>query len=159
MSGERSVVQPVRDSWGSRDLTTFGAKLREERLARGLSQAALGQGRFSASYISHLERGTRNPTEEALSFLAEQLGVTYHTLLDDGEEATPDEIAQTVAQILLEDSLVRHEYSEEVAVKAGLACASLHQVLRARRSTHGEPWSSCSRMPDQKKNSLNGSMS
>ncbi len=123
ISGQSSVMRLPQSRWGSGALTTFGAKLREARLARGLSQTALGRGRFSGSYISHLERDTRKPSEETLAFLSEQLGVNPHALLADEEEPTPEEIAQTVAQTLLESSLIRHEYREELVTRAGLASA------------------------------------
>jgi|SRR5918992_141041 transcriptional regulator with XRE-family HTH domain len=53
----------------------FGQKLRAMRVASGLSQAELaGQG-MSAGYLSRLESGARPPTERAVTYLADRLGV------------------------------------------------------------------------------------
>jgi transcriptional regulator with XRE-family HTH domain len=53
----------------------FGRRLRRLRLERGLSQASLvGEG-MSTGYLSRLESGERRPTERAVAYLAERLGV------------------------------------------------------------------------------------
>ncbi|MGW5178952.1 helix-turn-helix domain-containing protein [Streptomyces sp. NPDC004082] len=53
----------------------FGRRLRGLRVARGLSQTALvGEG-MSTGYLSRLESGARQPTERAVAFLAERLGL------------------------------------------------------------------------------------
>ena len=52
-----------------------GARLRELRLAAGLTQTALAGTRFSKEYVSQIERGKTRPTEETIAWLAERLGV------------------------------------------------------------------------------------
>ena len=47
---------------------TFGHRLKELRQARGLNQAEVGFGRYSASYVSLLERGLRKPNPEVVRF-------------------------------------------------------------------------------------------
>lgn len=54
----------------------FGQLLRQSRRNRKMSQAELGAGRYSGSYISHLESGRRTPTTEVIDFLARRLGVS-----------------------------------------------------------------------------------
>jgi transcriptional regulator with XRE-family HTH domain len=54
----------------------FGRRLRELRVARGLSQAELVGTDLSAAYLSRLESGARPPTERVLSLLCARLGVT-----------------------------------------------------------------------------------
>lgn len=54
----------------------FGQLLRESRRRQKMSQVELGGGRYSGSYISHLESGRRNPTPEVVAFLARRLGVS-----------------------------------------------------------------------------------
>ena len=62
----------------------LGKKVRQLRTAAGLSQEELA---FSAgmkrSYLSDLERGTRNPTVRALGRIAAALDVSPAQLLDD----------------------------------------------------------------------------
>ena len=60
----------------------LGRNVRELRVARGLSQEALaGDADMKRSYLSDLERGTRNPSVRALGRLAEALGVAPADLL------------------------------------------------------------------------------
>jgi len=50
----------------------LGQNIRRERKARGLSQESLAlEAGMKRSYISDLERGTRNPTVRALGRIAE----------------------------------------------------------------------------------------
>jgi transcriptional regulator with XRE-family HTH domain len=68
----------------------FGRRLRRLRLARGLSQASLvGQG-MSTGYLSRLESGERPPTERAVTYLAQRLGVDPSALTGpaDGRSLT-----------------------------------------------------------------------
>lgn len=60
---------------------TFGSRLRERRLARGLSQGALAGGELSMSYVSLLESGKREPTRRVAEVLAERLGIDADLLL------------------------------------------------------------------------------
>ncbi|WLQ38510.1 helix-turn-helix domain-containing protein (plasmid) [Streptomyces castrisilvae] len=53
----------------------FGSRLKKIRLARGLSQTALAGEGMSTGYLSRLESGGRQPTERAVAYLAERLGL------------------------------------------------------------------------------------
>ncbi len=66
-------------------MTTLGDRVREARLAAGLSQTALAGTAFSPSYISLIEAGHREPTDAALGVLAERLGTTLE-FLKHGED-------------------------------------------------------------------------
>lgn len=60
----------------------LGRNVRSARLARGLSQEQLAfEAEMKRSYLSDLERGTRNPSVRALGRLAEALGVEPPELL------------------------------------------------------------------------------
>jgi transcriptional regulator with XRE-family HTH domain len=60
----------------------FGWNVREAREARGLTQEDLeGMTGLRRSYISDLERGTRNPSIRALQRIATALGVPPSELL------------------------------------------------------------------------------
>ena len=61
-----------------------GRNVRALRRDAGVTQEELGfQAGFERSYISDLERGTRNPTIRALEKLASALGVPAKRLLED----------------------------------------------------------------------------
>ncbi|WP_079191816.1 helix-turn-helix domain-containing protein [Streptomyces sp. CB00455] len=53
----------------------FGHRLRKLRTARGLSQTALAGEGMSTGYLSRLESGARQPTERAVGYLADRLGL------------------------------------------------------------------------------------
>ncbi|MDI5973364.1 helix-turn-helix transcriptional regulator [Streptomyces sp. SL13] len=53
----------------------FGARLKQLRVERGLSQGALAGDGMSAGYLSRLERGQRQPTPRAVAHLTARLGV------------------------------------------------------------------------------------
>ena len=55
--------------------SSFGDRLKQERLSRNLTQAELGGELYSASYISLLENAHREPTTEIIKQLAEQLAI------------------------------------------------------------------------------------
>jgi transcriptional regulator with XRE-family HTH domain len=60
----------------------LGRNVREYRKQRGLSQEQLALDTdMKRSYVSDLERGTRNPSLRAIARLAEALGVEPATLL------------------------------------------------------------------------------
>ncbi|NGO74450.1 helix-turn-helix transcriptional regulator [Streptomyces sp. YC504] len=53
----------------------FGQRLKKMRAAQGLSQTALAGDGMSTGYLSRLESGARQPTDRAVAYLAERLGV------------------------------------------------------------------------------------
>ena len=68
----------------------LGRNVRAARLARGLSQEQLAfEAEMKRSYLSDLERGTRNPSVRALGRLAKALGVEPADLLIDQAAEIP----------------------------------------------------------------------
>lgn len=60
----------------------LGLNVRDLRRQQQLSQEELAhRAEMDRSYISDLERGTRNPSVKALGRIAEALGVSPHVLL------------------------------------------------------------------------------
>jgi transcriptional regulator with XRE-family HTH domain len=62
--------------------TAVGARIRSLRIERGLSQAQVAEGMLSASYVSLVESGRRQPASSALGHIAERLGVDTGFLRD-----------------------------------------------------------------------------
>jgi tetratricopeptide (TPR) repeat protein len=62
-------VAPPRVSPG------LGTRLRQLRVAAGLTQSELAGDRFSKEYVSQIERGKTRPTRETIEWLAHRLGV------------------------------------------------------------------------------------
>lgn len=68
---------------------TFGRNVRDLREARGLTQEDLeGMTGIRRSYISDMERGTRNPSVRALGRIATALAVEPADLLRLPQDAT-----------------------------------------------------------------------
>src|SRR5689334_22746405 len=61
--------------------TSLGQRLRQARLARGLSQEALASPEFTKGYISALERGAIQPSLRALEVLARRLDLPATSLI------------------------------------------------------------------------------
>src|SRR5215216_3688595 len=53
----------------------LGERLRQLRVAAGLTQTELAGDRFSKEYVSQIERGKTRPTGETIDWLAGRLGV------------------------------------------------------------------------------------
>lgn len=60
----------------------LGVNVRHHRKLKGMSQEQLAlEAGMERSYVSDLERGTRNPSVRALGRLADALGIQPHMLL------------------------------------------------------------------------------
>ena len=66
-------------------MSLVGKRVRERREALGLSQRGLASPGVSYAYISRIEAGTRQPSENALRALAEKVDTTAH-YLESGSE-------------------------------------------------------------------------
>src|SRR5918999_1367745 len=60
-----------------------GGRIREARVRAGLTQAEVARGRYTAAYISALERGLAKPSMAALTFISERLGVAVRDLVSE----------------------------------------------------------------------------
>jgi tetratricopeptide (TPR) repeat protein len=79
-----AVIMPhmTRTTATARERTTaaqaglrLGERLRQLRVAGGLTQTELAGDRFSKEYVSQIERGKTRPTRETIDWLADRLGV------------------------------------------------------------------------------------
>ncbi|MGW7006773.1 helix-turn-helix domain-containing protein [Streptomyces sp. NPDC054933] len=61
-------------------LAGIGQRVLRLRTERGLTQRALAEPEYTAAYISTLESGKVRPSETALRYLADRLGVTFEEL-------------------------------------------------------------------------------
>lgn len=74
-----------------------GDRIRAARTRAGLTQAALAKGRYTAAYISALERGLAKPSMASLTFLSERLGVAVSDLVAEERPA----VSRLEADLLL----------------------------------------------------------
>src|SRR5213082_737865 len=91
----------------------LGERLRQLRVAAGLTQTDLAGDRFSKEYISQIERGKTRPTSETIEWLALRLGVDAG-FLQSGVSA--DERAKAEAILARADSLAQdHQFAEAIS--------------------------------------------
>ena len=112
----------------------LGDRLRQLRVAAGLTQAGLAGDRFSKEYISQIERGKTRPTQETIAWLALRLGV------DAGFLATgvsADDRAKAEAILARAEALVQEQRVDEAveeyrrALPAILGTGSVELQVRA----------------------------
>jgi transcriptional regulator with XRE-family HTH domain len=110
----------------TRSASEVGDRLRSLRVAAGLTQSQLADGRFSKEYVSQIERGKTSPTGETLEWLARRLDVDEAYLLGgvSAEERGRVETALARAEALAEQgehaaaALAFSECRQEVAATA-----------------------------------------
>ena len=98
-----------------------GARVREARLATGLTQAELGGSRFSKEYVSQVELGKTRPSPAALDWFAERLGVDRLALA--GENSAAVRAACEAAIARGEAELERHRDAEALSELDGARAA------------------------------------
>lgn len=131
-------------------MTTIADRVRQARLAAGISQTALAGDALSPSYISLIESGRREPTDAALGVLAERLGSTVEYLKhgDEGPAEARAKLALDYARLDLVSgeatsardrilSLDLDAVTRHVRVEARLALAQAHEMLGDLESAVG----------------------
>ena len=84
----------------------FGARLRELRRSRGLTQAQLAhEARLTASYVGRLEAGGASPGIDLVQRLADALDTTIHDLLPTEKSPDTEPALKQRAKELFDDLL------------------------------------------------------
>ena len=116
----------------------LGERLRQLRVAAGLTQSELAGERFSKEYVSQIERGKTRPTRETIDWLAHRLGVDPGFLANGvaTDERGRLEGALARAEALLEsqqheDALADFEALVPAAHATGLAELQVRALLGA----------------------------
>src|ERR687887_808437 len=90
----------------------LGERLRQLRVAAGMTQTDLAGERFSKEYVSQIERGKTRPTRETIEWLAAKLGVDSG-FLERGVSA--DERSRVEAMLARAEALTNaHQYDEAI---------------------------------------------
>ena len=88
----------------------LGERLRQLRVAAGMTQTELAGERFSKEYVSQIERGKTKPTPETIRWLAERLGVDAGFLANG---VSADERGRVDAGLARADALLEARRNEE----------------------------------------------
>src|ERR671939_1452341 len=81
----------------------LGERLRQLRVAAGMTQTDLAGDRFSKEYVSQIERGKTKPTPETIQWLAKRLGVDPGFLANG---VSADERGRAEAGLARADALI-----------------------------------------------------
>src|SRR5919206_2188067 len=88
----------------------LGERLRQLRVAAGLTQSDLAGDRFSKEYVSQIERGKTRPTRETIQWLADRLAVDAGFLANG---VSADERGRVDAALARADALVEARRNDE----------------------------------------------
>ena len=97
---------------------TLGQRVRQARVARGLTQSELADSRFSKQYVSQIERDQLRPTEATLRWIADRLEVDTQFLATGVDGRELDRVESVVARG--EAALEAHDYGEAITLLAGV---------------------------------------
>jgi tetratricopeptide (TPR) repeat protein len=112
----------------------LGERLRQLRVAAGLTQSELAGERFSKEYVSQIERGKTRPTRETIDWLAERLGVDAGFLANgvSTDERGRLDAALSRAEAMLEVSQTQEAYDEFERLLPGVRSTGVPELeLRA----------------------------
>jgi tetratricopeptide (TPR) repeat protein len=138
--GMRETDTTLSASGAGASAARLGDRVRALRIAAGLTQQGLAEGRFSKEYISQIERGKTRPTENTVAWLAERLGVdpSYIASGVSVEERTKVETLVARAEALTES----HQYPDAIEAfrEAKSALAGTWSPALEFRVLVGEAW-------------------
>jgi tetratricopeptide (TPR) repeat protein len=98
--------------------TTLGQRVRQARVARGLTQSELADSRFSKQYVSQIERDQLRPTDATLRWLADRLEVDPQFLATGVDGRELDRVESVVARG--EAALEARDYAQAITLLAGV---------------------------------------
>jgi tetratricopeptide (TPR) repeat protein len=118
----------------------LGERLRQLRVAAGLTQSELAGERFSKEYVSQIERGKTRPTGDTVAWLASRLDTDAGYL---AHGVSTDERGRVEATLTRAEALVEaHRYEEAVAefeqVRPAVAATGAKEL--EARLLSGEAW-------------------
>jgi tetratricopeptide (TPR) repeat protein len=118
----------------------LGERLRQLRVAAGMTQTDLAGERFSKEYLSQIERGKTRPTVETIEWLAQKLGVDPG-FLERGVSA--DERRRVETLLARAEALTEaHDYERAIDAFENCKTAVLATALPELEVRHltGEAW-------------------
>jgi tetratricopeptide (TPR) repeat protein len=120
--------------------TTLGDRVRQLRIAKGLTQTELAGERFSKEYVSQIERGKTRPTGETIEWLAARLGVDQ-SFLETGVSSSERERVESViarAEAALESN--SHQEAVDELAQLGGALESVAVPALQLRALLADSW-------------------
>src|SRR5215475_2358366 len=119
-----SVTRQVRTA-AQPGSARLGERVRQLRVAAGLTQTDVAGDRFSKEYVSQIERGKTKPTRETIEWLAARLGVDPGFLANG---VATDERGRLEGALARAEALIEALQNEDAA-------AEYAQLVPAARAT------------------------
>jgi tetratricopeptide (TPR) repeat protein len=113
--------QLAATSNGPASPSAIGERIRQLRIARGLTQTQLAENRFTKEYMSQIERGRVRPRADTLAWLADRLGVERAYLKTGASEEKTERAASLVVRA--EAAIKASQYEEALSCLEGLAAS------------------------------------
>ena len=120
--------------------TRLGERLRELRVAAGLTQTDLAGDRFSKEYLSQIERGKTRPTRETIEWLAERLSIDPGYLESGVSTAERGRVEAALARGEALNHEARYDEALEEFAGARAAFATAGTPELEVRLISGEAW-------------------
>ena len=108
----RELLRPVPPA-------RIGDRVRQLRIARGMTQSDLGGDRLTKTYVSQVERGRARPSAAALEWFSMRLNVSARFLEAGVESSEHERAASVVVQAEAANESSRH--AEALSLLAGVA--------------------------------------
>lgn len=121
---------------------SLGERVRQLRIARGLTQTELAGDRFSKEYVSQIERAKTRPTGDTIEWLAARLGVD-RTFLETGVSSSERERVESViarAEAALEDNDSQYPTAIEALEKLAPSLVTIAAPDLELRALLAEAW-------------------
>ena len=109
LSDTTAIRQQQRAS-AAQAVLRLGERLRQLRVAAGMTQTDLAGARFSKEYVSQIERGKTKPTGETIQWLAQRLSVDPGYLANG---VSADERGRVEGALARADALLEGRRNEE----------------------------------------------
>src|ERR1044071_6406618 len=132
LTAARTAHGPARNS--------MGARVRQLRIARGLTQTEIAGERFSKECVSEIERGKTRPTGETVEWLASRLGVDPSFLETGVSSSERERVESVIARA--EAAVESNQFEEAVADldKLGVALTTVAVPALEFRAVLAESW-------------------
>src|SRR5262245_36986364 len=119
---------------------SMGERVRQLRIARGLTQTELAGERFSKEYVSQIERGKTRPTGETVEWLASRLGVDPSFLETGVSSSERERVESVIARV--EAAVESTQFEDAIAEvdKLGVALATIGVPSLEFRALLAESW-------------------
>jgi tetratricopeptide (TPR) repeat protein len=118
--------------------TGIGARVRELRVAAGLTQAELGGQRFSKEYVSQVELGKSPPSDAALEWFGVRLGVGRTEL--EGDAGPAALAAAEAALVRAEAAIEAHRHADALETLESMRPQAGRDGPLALRHALAEGW-------------------